>query len=124
MTKLNKVLTQLKLPENPLLRLLIINGFAGVGVAALVLVGIMWSNIGNLRVLVQTAENPFLPLFMLAAALVTTLGSVVMGSAIMLLGDADKVQSGPGGGGRLTGEGALRPIPIAVRSRRGRDSQH
>jgi hypothetical protein len=124
MTKSNKVLTQLKLPENPLLRLLVINGFAGVGVAALVLAGIMWSNIGNLRVLMQTAENPFLPLFMLATALVITLGSVVMASAIMLLGDADKGQSGPGGGGRLIEEGELRPIPIAVRSRHGRDSQH
>jgi hypothetical protein len=123
MTKLNKVFTQLKLPENPLFRLLIINGFAGVGVAALVFAGIMWSNIGNLRVLVQTAENPFLPLFMLAAALVITLGSVVMGSAIMLLGDADRRRGGPGRGRRLLDERRMQPIPIAVRGRQGRDSQ-
>lgn len=83
----------LRLLEDPLFRLLAVNGAAGICVAFLVLGGIFWSNIGNLRVLVLNAEDPVLPVLMLAFALVITLVSVVVGSAIMLLGE-----TGRGGG--------------------------
>eukprot|EP00903_Cladosiphon_okamuranus_P001423 g1421.t1 len=97
---LRKTLQNVKLPRDPLFRLLVINGLAGTAIAALVLAGIFAANIGNLRVLVLAAEDPVLPVLMLAFGLVITLGSVVIGSAIMLLGE-----KGRDGGGR--GKGRL-----------------
>ncbi|WP_421982566.1 hypothetical protein [Roseibium sp.] len=88
------------LKQDPLIRLIAINGVAGVGVAMLVMGGIFWTNIGNLRVLVAGAEDPVLPVLMLAFALVITLGSVVIGSAIMLLGRNNR-SGGPRGGRSL-----------------------
>lgn len=85
------------LKQDPLIRLIAINGVAGVGIAMLVMGGIFWTNIGNLRVLVAGAEDPVLPVLMLAFALVITLGSVVIGSAIMLLGRNNR-SGGPRGG--------------------------
>lgn len=92
------------MPKDPLFRLLAINGLAGMAVAILVLGGIFAANIGNLRSLVLSADDPVLPVLMLAFALVITLGSVVIGSAIMLLGDT----GGSGGSGRRR----LRAAPI------------
>lgn len=114
MARSDKDTKRLGLPEDPLLRLLAINGVAGIGIAILVLAGIFLTNIGNLRDLVLAADNPLLPVAMLGFGLVITLGSVVMGSAIMLLGDNDR----PGGTPRRT-EGAwlngdLQPQPIPV----------
>lgn len=110
---------RLQLPKDPLLRLLAINALTGVGIASLVLIGIIWSNIGNLRTLVFASDNPLLPLVMLAVALVITLASVVMGSAIMLLGE--KRNSGGGSGHRswisLFEGKALEPIPVEARAR-------
>jgi hypothetical protein len=91
-----RVFHRIALPKDPLFRLLAINGLAGIGIAGLVLGGIFLANIGNLRVLVQRAEDPVIPVVMLAFGLVITLGSVVIGSAIMLLGDNDR-------GGRASG---------------------
>jgi hypothetical protein len=96
-----KALVRLKLPRDPLFRLLAVNGLAGTAIAGLVLGGIFLGNIGNLRVLVMSAEDPVLPVIMLAFGLFITLGSVVMGSAIMLLGDN-------GGNGNGRGRGAAR----------------
>lgn len=85
------------LPENPLFRLLLINGVIGIGISLLVLASLFFLNIGNLRSLVVTAEDPFVPVIMLAFGLIITLCSVVIGSAIMMLKPED---SGGGKGGR------------------------
>ncbi len=50
---------RLKFPRDPLFRLLAVNGLAGTAIAGLVLGGIFLGNIGNLRVLVMSAEDPF-----------------------------------------------------------------
>ncbi|MEM9633818.1 MAG: hypothetical protein AAGA50_20985 [Pseudomonadota bacterium] len=104
----------MKLPKDPLFRLLLINGIAGVAIAILVLGGIFWANIGNLRTLVLTAEDPVLPVLMLAVGLVITLGSVVIGSAIMLLGH----NSGEGGTPRKVPvfrlDKELQTVPVAA----------
>ena len=84
-----------RLFDEPLFRLIAINGAAGICIALLVLAGIFWMNIGNLSTLVQNADDPVIPVLMLAFGLVITLGSVVIGSAIMLLG------KDTGGGPRL-----------------------
>ena len=108
----------MRLPKDPLFRLLFVNGVAGVAIAILVLVGIFWANIGNLRTLVAAAEDPVLPVLMLGFGLVITLGSVVIGSAIMLLGD----NSGGGGTRRIAPrfkyDNELRAVPVAAASRR------
>lgn len=117
-------LSRMRLPRDPLFRLLLVNGLAGLGIAALVLGGIFLGNIGNLRVLVMTADDPVLPVLMLAFGLFITLGSVVMGSAIMLLGEG-----GRGGGSprrlRLPiTEGALKPLPVTANAHRRYGQPH
>lgn len=112
---------RLSLPKDPLFRLLAINGLAGTVVAGLVLGGIFTANIGNLRDLVLSAEDPVLPVVMLAFGLVITLGSVVIGSAIMLLGE----NGGPGGKARKskpvrTG-GHHELVPVRVPAKPGRN---
>lgn len=109
---IGKLRGRVRLPRDPLFRLLAVNGLAGLGIAALVLGGILLTNIGNLRVLVMTAEDPVIPVLMLAFGLVITLGSVVMGSAIMLLGE-----NGRGGGTPRKryprhGHGKLQPVRV------------
>ncbi|ASP32329.1 hypothetical protein CHH27_02965 [Labrenzia sp. VG12] len=114
----NKTFIRVALPRDPLFRLLLINGLAGTAIAALVLAGIFAANIGNLRVLVLTAEDPVLPVLMLAFGLVITLGSVVIGSAIMLLGDKGRSGNGPGGGKMVPLIGDLTPVPVTARAKR------
>lgn len=112
-----RVFERIAFPKDPLFRLLAINGLAGVGIAGLVLGGIFLANIGNLRVLVQRAEDPVIPVIMLAFGLVITLGSVVIGSAIMLLGDNDKDGRSSGRKVPLVREPVLVPA-VAGASRR------
>ncbi|MDN3718891.1 hypothetical protein ACFFVJ_06035 [Roseibium salinum] len=101
-----------------MLRLIVINGVAGIGIAGLVLGGLFGANIGNLRTLVLSADNPVLPLLMLAFGMVVTLGSVVVGSAIMLLG-GNSSQGGPPLNARHgKREMQLRPLPVAASRRR------
>lgn len=124
MTRPTRLFHRLALPRDPLLRLLVINGCAGAAVAALVLTGIFLGNIGNLRVLVVSAEDPVVPVVMLALGLLITLGSVVMGSAIMLVG-RDEVGRGrpgrrmPGLAGLLRAEPALKPVSARASRPRG-----
>ncbi|GAB4513588.1 MAG: hypothetical protein Tsb0019_11040 [Roseibium sp.] len=113
-----RVFHRLALPKDPLFRLLAINGLAGVGIAGLVLGGIFMANIGNLRVLVQGAEDPVIPVIMLAFGLVITLGSVVIGSAIMLLGNDDRGGRSSGRKMPLVREPAL--VPALARAGRRR----
>lgn len=89
-----------RLPRNPLFRLLVVNGILGVFISLLFLAGVFWANIGNLRVLVLNADDPVLPVIMLAVSLVITLGSVVMGSAVMMLKQDATSDNRPGGGHR------------------------
>lgn len=91
-----KLLVFVRGPSNPLLRLLYINGLIGVGISGLLLGGIFFTNIGNLRTLVMNADDPLLPVVMLAFGLVITIGSVVMGTAVMMLRDDSKDTGGGG----------------------------
>ncbi|MCK7614235.1 hypothetical protein [Roseibium sediminicola] len=114
MTGPRKVPMRIALPKDPLFRLLAINGLAGIGIAGLVLGGIFAANIGNLRDLVLAADNPVLPVVMLAFALVITLGSVVIGSAIMLLGETGGQGGGSGKRRPIRLVRNLRPIPVTA----------
>lgn len=109
------------LPKNPLFRLLFINGMIGIAVSFLVLGGLFWTNVGNLRGLVMASSNPLLPILMLAAGLIITLGSVAMGSAIMMLKPHDD-DSKSGGKLLKIADGIIGPkealVPVPVRSKR------
>ncbi|GGB42773.1 hypothetical protein GCM10011316_13350 [Roseibium aquae] len=116
------ILGRFRLPENPLLRLLLVNGLLGVLISFIFLAGVLAANVGNLRVLILNADNPVLPVLMLIVSLIVTLGSVVMGSAIMMLREPD--QKRPGGGQRIktaalqlmdTGDMVLVPVPVRPR---------
>lgn len=111
--------------RDPLLRLLFLNALIGLVISGVVLAGLFATNVGQLRYLILRAEDPVLPMVMLAMGLFVTLGSVVMGTAIMMLRDEDKSASGGGGRGRgrklpERGDfvhGDLQPIRVEVRSR-------
>jgi hypothetical protein len=111
------------LPQNPLFRLLLVNGIIGIGISLLVLASLFYLNIGNLRSLVVTAEDPFVPVLMLAFGLIITLCSVVMGSAVMMLKPEDTGRGKGGGRGigieRLLGHMA-RPAVVPAPARRKR----
>ncbi|MGV2975492.1 hypothetical protein AB1P65_08555 [Roseibium alexandrii] len=108
------------LPKDPFFRLLVVNSLAGIGISGLMVGGIFYSNIGNLTVLIRGDDSPLVPILMLVAGLVITLVSVVVGSAIMLLG-ADQTKGGPGSKLPSLFEPRLEPIPVkadTVRVRR------
>ena len=119
MFRFRNPLSAVRLPRDPLFRLLVINGLAGTAVAVLVLAGIFITNIGRLRDLVLTAQDPVLPVLMLGFSLVITLASVVMGSAIMLLRDP---QSGGGTFRPVGRQGrqamALQPVRVTASTSR------
>lgn len=105
----------LGLPRNPLFRLLIANAAIGLAVSALLIAGIFITDTGHLRTLVANAENPVLPVLLLSCGVVVTLTSVVIGSAIMMLGSESERGGGPGHRRR-----DLVPVPVAAKSpRRG-----
>ncbi len=115
----NRAIAPRKLRDEPLIRLVAINGVAGICVAMLVMGGIFLTNIGNLRVLVSNAEDPVLPVLMLAFALIITLGSVVIGSAIMLLGRQNRNDGSPGGRFFQSWSGSMKQAVVRAPARAG-----
>ena len=72
-------------PAMPLLRLLGINCAAGTAVALIAVGGLLALN-GQLRELIFADHSPAVPLVLLSGGFVVTFASVVMGTAIMRLG--------------------------------------
>ena len=73
-------------PAMPLLRLLGINCAAGIAVALIAVGGLLVLNV-QLRELIWSDHSPAVPLVLLAGGFVVTFASVVMGTAIMRLGN-------------------------------------
>ena len=98
--------------RSPLIRLLAVNLTLGIGIAALMLGGLMALNPGNLRGLIVADRNGATALILLGFGLVVTFGSVAMGTAIMMLGRRQKQDN----------VGGCTPIPalVAKGRRRGR----
>jgi hypothetical protein len=90
----------------PLLRLLAINLAAGLGVAALIVGGLLALDPGGLRHLVFDDRAPGVALALLVMSFFITFGSAAMGTAIMALGRRDDDQP-PRGGTPAHGEAAL-----------------
>jgi hypothetical protein len=88
-----------------LFRLLAVNALAGTVAAVVVVVGLLWLDVGRLGSLVAASDQPALPVALMTVGFVVTLASAAMGTAIMRIGrdDAD----GPVHGRR---------VPVRVRS--------
>lgn len=103
----------LPLRRQPLLRLLLINGSIGAGVALLLVIAVLVTDTARLRTLMLSSSEPWLPLLLLCFGFVVTMCSVAMGTAIMMLPDDDDDR--PGGGTAPAVDGDLRPAPVPVR---------
>lgn len=81
----------------PLFRLLAINLFIGVALAAVLVGGLLALNPGGLRHLIFADASPGTALGLLLFGFVVTLGSAAMGTAIMAMGRTvdDETRRGP-----------------------------
>jgi hypothetical protein len=86
----------MRLFRQPLFRLLAINLALGMAAAVLMLGGLLALNPHGLRGLIFSDRSPGVALGLLLFGLIITFGSVVMGSAIMAIGNEGR------GGGRKT----------------------
>jgi hypothetical protein len=89
--------------RQPLIRLLVINLAIGVGVALLMLGGLLAINPHHLRDLILSDRSGGATIALLLFGLAVTFGSVAMGTAIMALGKSKD------------DAGAARPVPATVR---------
>jgi hypothetical protein len=83
-----------------LFRLLAINLGIGVSIAALLVGGLLWLDVGGLRHLIVADRSPAVALGLLLFGFVITFGSTAMGTAIMAMGrrprDDDEPPAGKG----------------------------
>jgi hypothetical protein len=93
--------------RQPLFRLLAINLVIGIGIAGLMLGGLLAVNPGRLRELIFADRDGYAALGLLAFGLVVTFGSVAMGTAIMALGRTPHADGGDGGGTRQRAAAAV-----------------
>ena len=97
------------LPRSPLMRLLAINLAIGIGVALLLVGGLLALDPGGLRHLIFADRAPGVAIGLLLMSFVITFGSAAMGTAIMSLGKGEKKDHGPRGGkGRRVAEATVR----------------
>jgi len=82
----------------PLFRLLAINLALGLGMAVLLVGGLLALDPGGLRHLVFSDRSPGVALGLLLASFFVTFGSTAMGTAIMALGQRETEDRGPRGG--------------------------
>ena len=91
-----------ELPErtkrmDPLLRVLGINLAIGAGVAVLLATVVLATDTAHLRTLIFSSSEPWIPALLLVFGFVVTMGSVAMGTAIMLLPSDDDDDEPPRG---------------------------
>ncbi|WP_035982141.1 hypothetical protein, partial [Bradyrhizobium sp. STM 3843] len=91
------MLSQRSLLRLPLLRLLAINLALGLGMATLLVGGLLALNPGGLRHLIFTDRSPGVALGLLLMSFFITFGSTAMGTAIMALGQREDNDRPPGG---------------------------
>ncbi len=89
-----------RLFRTPLFRLLAINLAIGVGLAVLLVGGLLLLDPGGLRHLIFADRSPGTALGLLLFGFVVTFGSTAMGTAIMAAGKPPAKGGGPGGGQR------------------------
>jgi hypothetical protein len=92
------MLTRRGLLRIPLFRLLAINLALGLGMAVLLVGGLLALDPGGLRHLVFSDRSPGIALGLLVMSFFVTFGSAAMGTAIMALGRRETGHRGPRGG--------------------------
>jgi hypothetical protein len=73
------------LPRNPLFRLLAVTWLHGLDIAIVFEAALLAANVGGLRDLIASAEQPVLALGLLFAGLLITCTSVSMGAGVISL---------------------------------------
>lgn len=116
-----------RLRDEPLLRLLAINGLIGAAVATALAAVVLITDTAHLRTLIFASNEPWIGMALLFFGFVVTMGSVAMGTAVMML-PKDDDDDGPGGGSKLevlklpqmTPPMTPAPVRVASGSRRSR----
>jgi hypothetical protein len=73
-----------------LFRLLAINLAIGMSIAALLVGGLLWLDVGGLRHMIVADRSPAVALGLLLFGFVITFGSTAMGTAIMAIGRLER----------------------------------
>ncbi len=116
-----------RLRDEPLLRLLAVNGLIGAVVAGALAAVVLITDTAHLRTLIFSSREPWIGIVLLFFGFVVTMGSVAMGTAVMLL-PKDDDDDGPGGGSKLevlklpqmTPPMTPAPVRVTAGSRRSR----
>lgn len=90
-----------RLRDEPLLRLLAVNGLIGAAVATALAAVVLVTDTAHLRTLIFASNEPWIGIALLFFGFLVTMGSVAMGTAVMLLPKDDDDDDGPGGGSKL-----------------------
>jgi hypothetical protein len=111
----------MRLLHQPLLRLLAINLMLGVATAVLMLVGLLALDPHGLRDLILSDRSPAVALGLLLFGFIITFGSVVMGTAIMAIGnESDSDGNKNFADAEIAQDGAARRAPQKVKARKNR----
>ncbi len=102
----------MRLPRDPLYRLLVVNAAAGMALAVAFVVALFWFNVAGLGALLLKDHQPALVGAFTAFGFIVTFSSLMMGSAIMMQGGKDE-----GDGGRRAPE-PLTPALASARKQR------
>ncbi|MFD2184409.1 hypothetical protein [Rhodoplanes azumiensis] len=104
--------------RQPLFRLLAINLAIGLVVAVIAVAGLLALDAHRLRSLILGDQSPVVAVGLLLFGFAITLGSWVMGSAIMRLGDDDDDDTGRSAAAPVTDTAEPLPVRIGARARR------
>jgi hypothetical protein len=101
-----------------LFRLLLINGLWGCAIGFGAVIGVLALDLGQLRTLISGSQEAGLAIALLCGGMVVTFGSVVMGSAIMMIPKDDDEQGGTPSK-QIDPSGLVQSglIPVRVRAR-------
>lgn len=83
--------------RDPLIRYVALNTLFGMGFGAAFAALVLWFDVSGLGRLILAASSPFPALILLFGSFMLTFGSLVCGTAIMLLPSDDELPPPPGG---------------------------
>jgi hypothetical protein len=105
-----------KTPD-PIFALLRLHGLWGAALGAAFVAGVLALDIGSVRALISTSPDGPMALGLLLGFSILTFGSVVMGSAIMMIGsDDEKPRKAPPGLRLIQAAPGLRAAPAMVKA--------
>lgn len=96
--------------RQPLFRLLFANAMAGALGAAVVVAGLVLTDVGAIGTMLLSSEAPLVPLLLMTAGFTVTFSSAAMGVAVMRLGRPENRSRGGGGHSAKAA-----PVPVRLR---------